>query len=591
MSLKFNPDNSLLKGSWVTVLLSERDVAGQIPINFVTIPAVSVRTACFGNNVFERNAAEKCISNLLAVGFRRFEIDIYWSSDLQRWLICPVSIPESVYIETLSATPTSTANVAEGTVTAEIDSSSGYLLYNLGSYQCSDGLDAEDVLDIFLDYFKDTSSQLNIYTRCLSFNLHAATSATAINQPASAVAEDQLPTRSDILSNMIRNKLGSYIYTPSRLYSERQNLNGSWYEVEPRYRPIVEYFTIEEDSSGVQRTPNGWPSTKYLQLAAQRRMLVEYGSVDPQLGGYNLSAENEVIFPPGYLTSTMPVSLASDGGLASGCLYSPDATDISQVNGSWAISSQISVPSNLSNDQTLRYLSNMAANMTACGLTPSLNNTLFSETADESSDAYRNVSLSSSWAWAAGQPQTPSTDVDTNERCAVMDLSSMGRWRSANCTEARHSACRVNNMPFTWTLSSNTYSYADAYTNGCGDSAPFSVPRTGLENTYLYRHLLSRPSDVIDPSSSDPLKHEVWIDFNSIDIHTCWVSGGPEAICPYRANPQKLERRTVIVSAIAGIVILIIFALTLFVKCNANRRNSRRNRRVIQGWEYEGVPS
>ena len=84
---------------------------------------------------------------------------------------------------------------------------------------------------------------------------------------------------------------------------------------------------------------------------------------------------------------------------------------------------------------------------------------------------------------------------------------------------------------------------------------------------------------------------QVWVDFNSLDIASCWVKGGPEARCPYASDPQQLQKKTVLVATIWGIVICVVAALTLFVKCNANQRNSRRRKRVIEGWEYEGVPS
>jgi hypothetical protein len=127
--------------------------------------------------------------------------------------------------------------------------------------------------------------------------------------------------------------------------------------------------------------------------------------------------------------------------------------------------------------------------------------------------------------------------------------------------------------------------------NHCPPGSTFAVPRTGLENTYLYRHLLSLPETKIDLGSTDPILREVFVNFNSMDVTSCWVSGGYGATCPYASDPQQLERRTVLVAAIAGIIVLIITALTFFVKCNANRRNSRRRKRVIGGWEYEGVPS
>ncbi|KAL4918252.1 hypothetical protein BDW62DRAFT_70094 [Aspergillus aurantiobrunneus] len=596
MSLKYDPDDSLFNASWATVLLSERDVAGQIPINFVTTSAISLRAACFGDNKFGRIAAEKCLSNLLAVGYRRFNIDLYWSPELSRWILCPVSIPEGLDVVKTSAeaTPTATAEIAEGTVIAQPDESSGELLYDLGPYKCSNSLDLQDLLNVFLDYFKYTDTDLVIYTKFLSLNLHAAADPTSIDEPASNVPSEQLPVESNRVSSILEGYLGSYIYGPSNLLKDRRNLNDSWYVVDDGYKPIIEYFTIEENFEGIQSTPDGWPSMKYIQLAAERRLLVEYGSVDPQLGNYDLSVENEVIFPPGYLTSTIPVAAADDGSLDSGCLYDPDTTDISRINASWAMSNHIPIPRNLSNE-SFRYISDLVVNLTACGMTSTLNETLFGHTADVTPDPYRNLTLSSSWAWALGQPAAPVSDLDSAEsdekRCAIMDLSLDGHWRTANCSETRRAACRVDNQPFRWALSSEPLSYEDAYNDACPPTTEFSVPRTGLENTYLSRHLLSQSPDLIDPTSSEPLKHEIWIDFNSLDTETCWVAGGSHATCPYTSDPDKLQRRTVLVTAVAGIVICIIAALTLFVKCNANRRNSRRNKRVIQGWEYEGVPS
>lgn len=493
-----------------------------------------------------------------------------------------------------NATPAPTAEVAQGTVTAQHDDLTDDLLYNLGPYKCSDDLNLQDLLDVFEDYFHDTNTELVIYTRFLSLDLHAAADPTSADEPAPSITSDQLPVVSNRISSILRDKVGSHIYGFSSLLDDRRNLNDSWYNVEEMYKPITEYFTIEENQDGVQSTPDGWPSAKYVQLAAERRLLVEYGSIDPQLGDYVLADHNDVIFPPGYLTSRVPVAAADDGSLDSGCLYDPGTTDISNINASWAIAGAIPVPQNLS-DASLRAISDLVVNLTSCGITSTLNNSLFSDTADIDPGPYRNLTLSTSWAWALGEPAAPAYDLDAAEspdtRCAVMDLSLDGQWRTANCSETHRAACRINNQPFRWALSSEPFEYEETHSDTCSSPSEFSVPRTGLENTYLFRHLLSLPRDLIDPESSDPLKREIWIDFNSIDTQTCWVSGGPEAKCPYTNDPDQLERRTVLVAAVAGIVICIIAALTLFVKCNANRRNSRRNRRIIQGWEYEGVPS
>ncbi|KAE8362000.1 hypothetical protein BDV27DRAFT_132170 [Aspergillus caelatus] len=600
MSLNYNPDqSSLINTKWETVFLSERDVAGQIPINYITSAGVSVTAACFGNNVFETQSAEQCISNLLSVGYRRFLVDLYWSVDSRAWTFCPVAIPKNVPVVTVSTTPTmtptATASAAQSTATV-VSSSSGWPVYELGPYLCSDNLDLSGLIDVFQDYFKDTTSQLNVYIRYLTFNLHVAASAAAPEQPASKVSGDGLPSFSERVDVLMDNRLFHYIYTPSQLADERSNLNESWYEVDDGYKPITEYFTTYELSDGTQSTPDGWPGSKYVQLAIERRLFLEYGFVDPQLEDYNLTAgKSEVIFPPKYLASLVPAPSADEGGLDYGCLYDADASQVSQVNSSWALSSSLSQPQGLNETYALRELSDRVVNLTACGLTPIVNSTLFNMTADKAVAPYKNISLSSTWAWAEGEPQgadvADNIDSPQHDRCAIMDVSLGGHWRVANCTDVRRVACRVANLPYTWTISSAAHSYSAAYWEACPENTTMGVPRTSLENTYLYRYLLTQPINIIDPTSPDPAKREVWLDFNSRDITSCWVTGGPGAKCPYASDPKQLEKKTVLVSAIAAIVICIITALTLFVKCNTNRRNSRRGKRIIHGWEYEGVPS
>lgn len=575
-------------------------MAGQIPINFVTHPAVSLRAACFGNNVYEYYSAGKCLSNLLAVGYRRFVVDLYWSPTRRTWAFCPVSIPKDEDVVTVSSstvTPTSspTATVSAGSMITAVPDSSGSLLYQLGPYSCSKDFGLSELIDVFAGYFRVTASQMNVYMEYVMFNLHAAADPSAPDAPAPTLSGDQLPRISDHVRSYMENSLSLYIYGPTELAGERNNLNDSWYGVDDSYKPITEYFTIVEGPDGTQSTPDGWPCSKYVQLARQRRLLLEYGSVDSQLQGYDEIKGNEFIFPPNYLTSARNVSTTADGSLSS-CLYNASVTQVSQANSSWAESPSFPIPNNLSQTDTLGQTTNLIAKLTACGLSPRLNSTLFATSADNTASPYQNISLSASWAWAVGEPQDTSTpgndDQPQMDRCTVMDLSLGGHWRAVNCPESRHVACRVKNGPFSWTLSSNLSTYNNAWDPGiCPPGSEFAVPRTSLENTYLYRSVLSQTAIPMDPSSSDPAMREVWLDFNSLDALSCWVAGGPKASCPYSTDPGQLEKKTVLVALIAGIVVCIIAALTFFVKCNTNRRNSRRRKRAIQGWDYEGVPS
>lgn len=140
----------------------------------------------------------------------------------------------------------------------------------------------------------------------------------------------------------------------------------------------------------------------------------------------------------------------------------------------------------------------------------------------------------------------------------------------------------------------------------CPSNSSFDVPRTALENAYLRRAIArSRgtaqpqigtalaPSGLSAQSSVDA--EYIWINLNDVDISGCWVSG-VNATCPYITRPGEATR-TVVVSIIVGIIILILAGLTIFVKCAANRagvkRRRRRRLRLMSDkfGEYEGVPS
>ena len=98
----------------------------RVPINFVTDPGVSLRAACFYENRYEDDNAGNCVSNLLAAGFRRFELDLYWDQGRSVWSFCPVSIPAWIQnVDPLSTVtvfpgPTSASNFSQSTSPATL---------------------------------------------------------------------------------------------------------------------------------------------------------------------------------------------------------------------------------------------------------------------------------------------------------------------------------------------------------------------------------------------------------------------------------------------------------------------------------------
>ncbi|EEH11524.1 lectin C-type domain-containing protein [Histoplasma capsulatum G186AR] len=574
----YTPDHSaLLVRPWTVVQLSQRDVSSQIPLNHVAHPGIDVTSACFGNNIYEEQAMVKCISNLLALDNRRFHVDLYWSTDYRRWTFCPVTVNSPV--------PASTAKTRVRSRPVSV------LADDVGSQLCSQSLDVSIFLSLLRNYFSDTNDTLNAHMLYILLNVHFAASSNSSDEPSSAPARDKLPSGRELLGSLFHEALGPYMYTPKLLQDERANLNQSWYSVPKFAHPIAEYFTTHKDSKDVHSTPDGWPCEAYVERRRLRRFLVGWASADAQMAEYDFNGDSNLIFSMGSLARSRGVTISNgsdasgDSIIKSGCLFDRKSTDPPDLSASW--------PESTVTEQFDSYpVHSLCSELMACGISPIVNSTLSNVTADENFKPYKIASQSSSWAWAQGQPHPDDSPTDlflSTLRCARADASFKGRWFPAKCSGGLYGACRVGNEPFQWTLTREQVSYGSVAAH-CPENSTFSVPRTGLENTYLYQYLISLPKNMIDPSSEDYDSRSVWIDLNSRDVPTCWVSGGPNAQCPYEVDEAAVQRRTVLVPTVAAIIVLVIAALTIFVKCNSNRRNSRW-KRIIEGWEYEGVPS
>ena len=224
----------------------------------------------------------------------------------------------------------------------------------------------------------------------------------------------------------------------------------------------------------------------------------------------------------------------------------------------------------------------MASNFTYCGISPILNETLGKVTADQGFEHYRDYAQSTIWSWGTDEPRNSAfgDESRTNNRCAVLNATS-GSWQTGDCAESHYSACRYNSQPYQWTISNSDASYTDANI-GCKSENEFTAPRTALENSYL---LHSWRQAISVRGINDNL---LWVDFNDLDYKGCWVVG-QNSTCPY--IPQTTYDRKVVIPTVAAVIVFVLAALTVFVKCAANRLRSKRRRRGDDGWDYEGVPS
>ena len=112
----------------------------------------------------------------------------------------------------------------------------------------------------------------------------------------------------------------------------------------------------------------------------------------------------------------------------------------------------------------------------------------------------------------------------------------------SDCSQRYYVACQGPSNPYNWTISTYPVSYSYA-SQACPNHYGFAAPRTALENSYL--------TQAMRDSHRDYDGQGVFVDFNSLDYQDCWVTGGPNATCPYlgaTTQEDDLKKKTVLVS-------------------------------------------
>ncbi|GAM82216.1 hypothetical protein ANO11243_001950 [Dothideomycetidae sp. 11243] len=548
-----------------TMYTSERDVAIQIPINFIPHPAVALRAACFAEDRYEDASAQKCLSNLLATGFRRIIVDLYWNPFTSQWTLCPAALPS------LNQSSTS----AQSSTVSTISSSSSQL------FQASTNLSL--IRSVLQDHFVITGTNVDATLKYLILNLH---NATLYSGTDSAQLESTTPQS---VAQILNATLSSYLYTPINLAAHRANLNSSWLSVPVADQVDISYFHYSINATGFASSPDGWPNEGYAELNEAKRLLVGFGMSDFSDTQYNASADESLIFATGTLFAPRPVTLASNGSVISGCIFDDsEPASVAKTNNSFALA----IPA-APGSASPTGVDDSASSLALCGFSPLLNTTLNNNTADAAITPYTTFVTDSLWAWYPGQPDDKSSgSASNNARCAVMNISAPagGRWQVAPCAGRFPGACRIGSAPFEWTLTDQRGSY-DAVNHVCPPNSTFAVPRTPIENAYLRATAV----ETLSSSDADPdsESHLVWINLNDLDIGGCWVTG-VNARCPYNTN-QASASRHVIVPTVAAVIVFCIAALTILGKCAARRQGAerwRRRMRIKDGLgEYEGVPS
>lgn len=465
----------------------------------------------------------------------------------------------------------------------------GTTLLELGSYKCSLDLTLNSILSLYNSYFQNTSDTVSVRLTYLDINLHAAAPFTSPSDAALASTGAHLPQSDELIGAQLEAAFPKGLYTPQMLQDDRFDLYRSWFRNSFSLNTETNYFLTENGLDKEIQTHDGWPGESWVLLTDNRRLLAGWGQIDPQMEGYDFLGDSDRVFPNGYINANSSTIINADSGVESACFYKPDVFSIARDNSSWAIA--------VVNQSTSNSLSDIISNATRCGMSSMLNMTLTGSALLDNLEPYREFARATIFGWARGEPRNtsaPGVDVegaDYQYRCAVIDSTSgyQGHWRVEDCQQKRHAACRIADRPYHWRLSPMTMPFGSAV-EACPNDTRFDLPRTGLENTYLYHKILN-DSQMASGNDAETMMEGVWINFSSLDIQDCWTTEGANATCPYADNGEEVQQRNVLIPTIAALIVLILTVLTILVKCNENRRNNRTRRRGDNGWDYEGVPS
>ena len=399
-------------------------------------------------------------------------------------------------------------------------------LVSIGPYTCTSTINLSTFVSQILDYIQKTENTVGANLLYVTINVHAAADTSFPLLPAPMPSA--FPQPPNLLSTLFSDSLSAYIYTPSELASNRMDINGSWYTVPEEFRPIQAFYSTQLDENDIASTEDGWPTEGYIEFTQSKRLLLGFGTVDPQMSRYNITGDHNTIFPTGYIQNGQrDINATSSGQLTQGCYFLNNTDNLSKTNSSWVIGSNIAgfdYPTSPSSDLT-PFL-NLTSNLTTCGISSFLNATLLNYTANENFMPYESYSYASIWSWAPGEPKNQSSNDDVSPnlfRCAMSKIDLAGRWVVNDCSSKTYASCRAHNQPYNWSITTYpiTYSYAE---QACPSGYTFTVPRTAMENSYLFEAMKS--------SNRDYDQNGVWVDWNSLNTAGCWVTGR-NTTCPY----------------------------------------------------------
>ena len=294
-----------------TALLVQRDVSLDIPISHILLPGINLTSSWFWTREYAVDNITT-IGDLFNMGYRRFELDLWWNNATGSFQICPEQIVANsttnatqlvtstviqettamIASSTTSFNATFTTTIAAASTSLSTAPDPSILIPLANGYSCVPGANFQLVLNTIAAILLRTDNVREAGLIILVLNLHTLPSLGENN------VVDLSLGAIEPLSTQITASLAGWLYTPTNLSSERQNVNATF--LKDTTNPIIDipayYDLIFNNVTGIASTPNGWPSTRHLFGDLGQRLLVGFGTVDVSTKEYDISQDTPTIF-------------------------------------------------------------------------------------------------------------------------------------------------------------------------------------------------------------------------------------------------------------------------------------------------------
>ena len=444
-----------------SALLVQRDIALDIPISHILLPGINLTASWFWMRQYAVDNVT-AISDLFDMGYRRFEMDLWWDNTTNSFQLCPehiisnttanttrivtttiTRVTETVMTSSTSffnTTTTITTNVATVSSSATASPNPTILIQLPNNYSCAPGADFQTVLTTLASILRRTDNNLQkAGLIILVLNLNNLPSLLGNNTVNLSARTDQS------LSQQINATLGDWLYTPTSLAIERQNINATF--LGNKANPVIDLpgycDLVIDNATQIASTPNGWPSTRHLFDIQGRRILVGFGSINVATNYYDIRQDSNIIFPPATFggkeqlipsksIQNTPSACLGPAGVVFGPLGQEDfnSTSISG-NTSFALSQNL-----------ISY--NDINNSVNCGISPLIDSPL-QNTDFGSMSPYQQIAATI-WSWLPSEPQNtslPQNGTTNVFACAALHADT-SQWGVVECNTYLPIACRVN---------------------------------------------------------------------------------------------------------------------------------------------------